>query len=232
MDARAYVSGQVFGQGGTNTFTASLADGCTVVIKMNDFTANEGSFMTATLTDPEGKAVVLNGDGSVSASCRRDTVDHDADSSGLALPNENNVAVVSRGSVVKHYPDGRANVHTSQATPQYMPEDASWYDMNGSGVRRAARRVQYDQYKRPEPSGSIPTASTWIMRRMPMSRRMTNACAATSLQTVPATCSMPTAPRWIMASALSQSIPRRTLSASRLLPRIPMSPWTMAAECS
>ena len=113
----------------TTTARTATADGCTVVIKMNDFTAaNGGSFMTATLTDPEGKAVVLNGDGSVSASCRRDTVDHDAGSSGLALPNENNVAVVSRGSVVKHYPDGRASIaYFTGDTSEYMPEDASWY---------------------------------------------------------------------------------------------------------
>ena len=61
---------------------------------------------------------------------------------------------------------------------------------------------------------------------------MTNACGATSLQTAPATCSTPTAPRWILASGSSPSAFRRTLCASRLLPRIPMSPWTMEAECS
>ena len=165
VDTRAYISGHVFGTtAGSKTFTASLADGCTVCIKMDDFKAANGSvFMTVTLTNPDGKSVVLNGNGSVSASRKRGTTkyqtDFDRSCGGLSKPDEHNVAVVSKGSVVKHFPDGRIGIaYYTGDTSQFDPAEKSWFDMNSSGVRQRRRDgVKYDQYRRPEPAGKIPS---------------------------------------------------------------------------
>ena len=165
LDTKAYVSGHVFGTtSGTKTFTASLADGCTLCIKRDDFTnANGGQFMTVTLTSPDGKSVVLNGNGSVSASRKRDTTkyqtDFDRSCAGLSLPDEHNVSVVSKGSVAKHYPDGRiALSYYTGDTSEYDPEDKAWFDMNGGGARqRRQDGVKYDKYRLPEAAGNIPS---------------------------------------------------------------------------
>jgi Ca2+-binding EF-hand superfamily protein len=165
LETKAYMSGHVFGTtSGSKTFTASLADGCTVCIKTDDFKSeNGGVFMTVTLTNPDGKSVVLNGNGSVSASRKRGTTkyqtDFDRSCAGLSLPDEHNVSVVSKGSVVKHYPDGRIGIaYYTGDTSEYDPNEKSWFDMNESGVRqRRHDGVKYDQYKRPEPAGAIPS---------------------------------------------------------------------------
>jgi hypothetical protein len=157
---RAYVSGHVLSSTvGSGTFTAALADGSILAVRTRAFQAASGEqFDTVTFTNPEGQAVVLNGNGSVTV---LGGAGSNENSQGLEAPHEQSVSVVSKGSVVKHYPDGCVSIaYRTGDTSEYIPDAKSWFDMTASGCRqRRHDGVRYDQYRTPDVVDRVDTCS-------------------------------------------------------------------------